>query len=69
MLAVSGGSDDPASLVRMRRRVCKRVPHLCARLQRLLRLAAIAAEGPDPEAALPQLEAAKRSLRKFLRSV
>lgn len=68
MLAIPGGSDAPdRHLDDVRRRVRSRVPFLSARVQRLLLLAALAATGPDPESALPQLEAARRSLSAFLK--
>ncbi len=56
-----------ASLAAARARIRSRVPHLVERCSRLLRLAEIGALGPDPEAALHQLQTAERSLRTFLR--
>lgn len=69
MATFPGGSDDPSvrHLEYTRRRVRSRAPFVIARLQRILCLAAIAAAGPDPESALPQLEAAQRTLATFLK--
>jgi hypothetical protein len=69
MLAIAGESDAPESVAaeRVRRRISRRVPFLCDRITRLMRLAQIGAGGPDPEAALEQLHAADRSLAAFLK--
>lgn len=69
MLAIVGESDapDPVAAERVRRRICRRVPFLCDRITRLMRLAELGAQGPDPEVALAQLEAADRSLAAFLK--
>jgi hypothetical protein len=70
MLATQGGSDAPtqeAALERVRSRIRSRVPHVTERCQRLLRLAALGAQGSDPEAALARLEAAQRTLAVFLK--
>jgi hypothetical protein len=69
MLAIAGESDAPESVAveRVRRRINRRVPFLCDRITRLMRLAKIGADGPDPEAALAQLRAADRSLAVFLK--
>lgn len=70
MLATQGGSDAPTqevALEHVRSRIRSRVPLVVERCQRLLRLAALGARGPDPEAALAQLEAAQRTLAVFLK--
>lgn len=69
MLAIVGEGDTPDSvaLERARRRVRNRASVLAGRVQRLMRLAEIASRGPDPEAALWYLEAARRSLAAFVK--
>jgi hypothetical protein len=56
-------SDAPENI---RRRIRSRVPHVVARVSLLLRLAALGARGPDPEAALAHLRAAQRTLTTFV---
>lgn len=51
----------------VRRRVHGRVPALKAKVEQLLRLAEIDAQGPDPEVAIYQLERAARALDVFVR--
>lgn len=52
---------------RLRSRLASRTKHVVARCRRLLLLAEVGATGPDPEAALPQLQAARRALDVFIR--
>lgn len=67
MLASVGERDAPRTVARVRRRCSGRIPLLVDRCSRLLRLADVASHGPDPEEALPQLEAARRALAAFLK--
>jgi hypothetical protein len=70
MLAILGERGAPqnsAASPEARRRVRSRTPIVVARCERLLRLAARASAGPDPESALPFLALALRTLHVFLK--
>jgi hypothetical protein len=69
MFAIRGDAGSPdVALERVRRRVRSRLPFVVERASRLLHLASIGAQGPDPEAALEQLRAADRTLAAFLKT-
>jgi hypothetical protein len=63
----AGGEARESRIAAVRARVKGRVPALTERCRRLLEVAEVATLGPDAEAALPHLEAARRALASFLR--